>query len=36
VSRVGDATGRDVTGGFRRVPALSLRGREAPIDVWVA
>ncbi len=36
VSRVGDATGSDVIGGFRRVPALSLRGREAPIDVWVA
>ena len=25
-----------VRGDFRRVPALSLRGREAPIDVWVA
>jgi adenylate cyclase len=35
VSRVGEATG-GAAGGFRRVPALSLRGREAPIDVWVA
>jgi adenylate cyclase len=24
------------SGDFRRVPALSLRGRAAPIDVWVA
>lgn len=36
VSRVGEGTGGGVIGGFRRVPALSLRGREAPIDVWVA
>ncbi|TAJ87891.1 MAG: adenylate/guanylate cyclase domain-containing protein [Reyranella sp.] len=36
VSRVGEGTQGAVTGGFRRVPALSLRGREAPIDVWVA
>ncbi len=26
----------DVRGDFRPVPALSLRGRAAPIDVWVA
>lgn len=31
ISRAGDA--RD---GFRPVPALGLRGRDAPIDVWVA
>ncbi len=36
VSRVGDAAGSSVRDGFRRVPALSLRGREAPIDVWVS
>ena len=37
VSRVGDAGGGNgVPDGFRRVPALALRGREAPIDVWVA
>ena len=30
------ADGSGATGGFRRVPALALRGREAPIDVWVA
>ena len=35
VSRVGDA-GSGMRSEFRRVPALSLRGREAPIDVWVA
>ncbi len=33
VSRVDDGGMR---GDFRRVPALSLRGREAPIDVWVS
>lgn len=27
---------RDLKGGYRPVPALSLRGRAAPIDVWVA
>lgn len=32
VSRVGDGA---LKGGFRRVPNLSLRGRAAPIDVWV-
>ena len=32
VSRVGDGA---LMGGFRRVPNLSLRGRAAPIDVWV-
>jgi adenylate cyclase len=32
VSRSAGATGGD----FRHVPALSLRGRAAPIDVWVA
>jgi adenylate cyclase len=26
----------DLRGDFRHVPALSLRGRAAPIDVWVA
>ena len=26
----------DVRGDFRPIPALSLRGRAAPIDVWVA
>ncbi|WP_422036714.1 adenylate/guanylate cyclase domain-containing protein [Reyranella sp.] len=37
MSRAGHAAGSGVTGGgFRRVPALSLRGRAAPIDVWVA
>jgi adenylate cyclase len=37
VSRIGEAGGCNaVPDGFRRVPALSLRGREAPIDVWVA
>ena len=35
VSRVGDA-GSGMRSDFRRVPALSLRGREAPIDVWVS
>ncbi len=33
VSRVDDG---GVRGDFRRVPSLSLRGREAPIDVWVS
>jgi len=33
VSRVADSA---LKGGFRRVPKLSLRGRAAPIDVWVA
>jgi len=27
---------RDLKGDYRSVPALSLRGRAAPIDVWVA
>ena len=35
VSRIGDA-GSGMRSDFRRVPALSLRGREAPIDVWVS
>ena len=29
-------SGSQVNGNFRAVPALSLRGRAAPIDVWVA
>lgn len=29
-------TGSELRGNFRAVPALSLRGRAAPIDVWVA
>ncbi|MCW5737903.1 MAG: adenylate/guanylate cyclase domain-containing protein [Enhydrobacter sp.] len=33
VSRVADGA---LKGDFRRVPKLSLRGRAAPIDVWVA
>ena len=28
-------SGGGARGDFRRIPALSLRGREAPIDVWV-
>ncbi len=36
VSRVGDDAGGSVRDSFRRVPALSLRGRESPIDVWVS
>lgn len=29
-------SGSQMNGNFRAVPALSLRGRAAPIDVWVA
>lgn len=29
-------SGSEVNGNFRAVPALSVRGRAAPIDVWVA